>query len=88
MIFSFELSFPSALYKIANKPSKYTFKKDFNKVGTKTKSKLAARTQSQAPPLGSSWEPEDVEKVITQELREIQETLMVGTRIMVIVFCF
>lgn len=29
------------------------------------------------PKFGSDWEPEDVERVISEELREIQETLMV-----------
>ena len=67
---------PSDLYKIANKPSKYTFKKSFSKDGAKSKQATSVKTQS--PQFSSDWEPEDVEKVITEELREIQETLMVS----------
>ena len=36
-----------------------------------------AALKSQDPQFGSDWEPEDVEKIITEELKEIQETLMV-----------
>ena len=75
-IYSFHRSFHSDLYKIANKPSKYTFTKSINKVGAKSKQAQAA-LKSKDPQFGPDWEPEDVEKVITEELREIQETLMV-----------
>ena len=75
-IFSFQLSFHSDLYKIANKPSKYTFKKSCKKVGAKSKQAQAA-LKIKDPQFGSDWEPEDVEKIITEELKEIQETLMV-----------
>ena len=74
--YQFLTFFPSDLYKIANKPSKYTFKKSFNEDGAKAKQATSVKTQS--PQFSSDWEPEDVEKVITEELREIQETLMVS----------
>ena len=74
--FSFELFSPkSDLYKTASKPSKYTFKKSFNQDGAKFNKDTV---KSQSAQFSSDWEPEDVEKVITEELREIQETLMVS----------
>ena len=68
----------SDLYKTASKPSKYTFKKSFNQDGAKSNKDTAVKSQSAQ--FSSDWEPEDVEKVITEELREIQETLMVSMR--------
>ena len=66
----------SELYKIANNPNKYESKQSFSK-DSANQIKRPIKGVVKKPKFGSDWEPEDVERVISEELREIQETLMV-----------